>query len=145
MNCKLYLITCDLRSPFWLCLCPCPKVMSPPQHYSFLFLLLVGTLFILYPKRSECKWIYIYSTETGESRVASGTWPKMSHVITDRSPLGQTLLPEATAICTPPRAFHSAGLWASTSKPYIITSQFSPLPSSELLLKIRTTGINIAC
>lgn len=62
---------------------------------------------------------------------------KMSHAITDLGPLAQTLLPEARAVCTPPRTSHSAGLWASTSKPSRITSQFSPLPNSELLPEIK--------
>ena len=118
--------------------------MAPAQHYAFLFLLPFGTQFTLYPRRSGCKWVYSYSTETWESLVASGAWPKMSHAITDPGPLAQTLLLEDRAVCTPPWTFHSAGLWASTSKPSGITSQFSLLPSSELLPEIKTTGINTA-
>lgn len=79
-----------------------------------------------------------------ESHVASCPSPNMSRAIPDPDPLPQTLLPKVRAICTPPRAFHSAGPCPSTSKPHRTTSQFSPFSSSNWLLKIRTTGINTA-
>lgn len=108
----------------------------------FFFPLVPRLLFI--PGGQDASGFTSISTETWVSHMASGTWPKLSCATTDPGPLVQTLLPEARAICTPPRTFQPAGLWASTSKPYRITSQFSPLPSSEPLLKIKTTGINTA-
>lgn len=119
-----------------------PKVLLPPQHYSFLFLpsLWLTIYFLSHGWDKGWTWVCICGTDTCECHVASCTSLKMSRAITDPGPLAQTLLLEVRAIGTLPRAFHSPGLWAFTSKPHSVTSQFSPFSSPELLLKVRTTG-----
>ena len=70
------------------------------------------------PPSTECTQVCIYSTEICECHVASLTSPKMSCTIMDPGTLAQTLLLKVRTICTPPKTFHSPGLWASTSKPH---------------------------